>query len=154
RPRAGGADVSARAAGQRAHRCLVAPPGKPGGQLPQRFRGDHAGSCRGVHGLAVGKLAHLGPDINGAIHSRFHSPWPERAGPTGWCAGASAPELFWSVPSIPSRVLPVPVLPVPVLPVPVLPVPVLPVPVLPVPALAPSAPAPSAPALSRPAPAG
>src|SRR5215472_11375473 len=68
RPRAGGADVAVGAAGQRAHRGLVAPLGKPGGQLPQRLRGNHAGSCRGVHGLAVGKLAHLGPDINGAIH--------------------------------------------------------------------------------------
>src|SRR5262249_25039245 len=38
RPRAGGADVSARAAGQRAHRGLVAHLGEPGGQLPQRLR--------------------------------------------------------------------------------------------------------------------
>src|SRR5215468_2733324 len=28
-----------------------------------------------------------------------HSPWPERAGLLGWCAGAFAPELSWSVPS-------------------------------------------------------
>src|SRR6266516_156397 len=130
RARARGADISARAAGQRAHRGLVAPPGKPGGQLPQRFRGEYAGSCRGVHGLAVGKLAHLGPDINGAIHYRSHSPWPERAGLLGWCAGACAPELFWSVPSAPSPALPRPALPVPV----------------------PTPPAPSAPTPSRPAP--
>src|SRR6266516_431486 len=132
RARARGADISARAAGQRAHRGLVAPPGKPGGQLPQRFRGEYAGSCRGVHGLAVGKLAHLGPDINGAIHYRSHSPWPERAGLLGWCAGACAPELFWSVPSVPSPALPRPALPVPV----------------------PTPPAPSAPTPSRPAPPG
>src|SRR5947207_15835074 len=73
-PRAGGADGSARAGGQRVHRGLVAPPGKPGGQLPQRFRGEHAGSCRGVHGLAVGKLAHLGPDIHGAVHDNLTLP--------------------------------------------------------------------------------
>src|SRR6185437_13397403 len=96
--RAGGADVSARAAGQRARRGLVAHLGEPGGQFPQRLRREHADACRGVHGLAVGKLAHLGPDIHGAIHEVSHSPWPERAGLLGLCAGASAPELSWSVP--------------------------------------------------------
>src|SRR2546421_3165746 len=127
RPRAGRADVSARAAGQRAHRGLVAPLGEQGGQLPQRFRGERAGSCRGVHGLALSKLAHLGPDINGAVHYVSHSPWPERAGLLAWCAGACAPELSWSVPSGSP-------------------------PMLPIPGLAP--PAPSAPTLSRPAPSG
>src|SRR5262245_28184912 len=141
RPRAGGADVSARAVGQRAHRGLVAHLGEPCGQLPQRFRGEHAGSCRGVHGLAVGKLAHLGPDINGAIHYVSHSSWPERAGLLGWCAGASAPGLFWSVPSGPSPVLPVPALPGAMLPAAVLSPP------------APSALAPPGPALSGTVPA-
>src|SRR5436190_17698169 len=72
-PRAGRRGVPVRAAGQRAHRGLVTPLGEPGGQLPQRFRGEHAGSCRGVHRLAGSKLLHLGPDINGAIH-RSHPP--------------------------------------------------------------------------------
>src|SRR5215471_6120548 len=118
RPRTGVGDVPTRAAGQRAHRVLVAPLGEPGGQFPQRFRDNHAGACRRVHGLAGRYLAHLGPEVDGATHYGFHLPWPaSRAGPRALCAGACVPELFSSVPLSPSG----PVLPMPVLAV--LPVP-------------------------------
>src|SRR5215469_7646434 len=98
-PGAGRRDIPGRAGGQRAHRGLGAPAGEPAGQFPQPLRREHTGSRRGVHRLADSKLAHLGPDIDTAIHLRISPFLACRAGrPFSSCAGASAPELSSSVP--------------------------------------------------------
>src|SRR5215469_3204516 len=98
-PGAGRRDIPGRAVGQCAHRGLGAPAGEPAGQFPQPLRREHTGSRRGVHRLADSKLAHLGPDIDAAIHLRISPFLACRAGrPFSSCAGASAPELSLSVP--------------------------------------------------------